>query len=128
MTANEITKALLIAIPREFPNIRVWRQNTGGAVGMNTVRIAIGLLLKNRISEAIQTLKRPIAFGIVGGGDISGIIGPTSGRRLEIEVKAGRDKQSLEQQGFQGMITVLGGIYLIARDVDGCLAELRRWA
>jgi hypothetical protein len=59
-----------------------------------------------------------------GEADIDGIVGP-HGRRLAIEVKAGRDKQSEAQRSFQKMIESHGGIYIIARDVEGALAELR---
>ena len=106
MTANELTAALLIEIPKRFPNIRVWRNNRvdAMAVGRN------GKL-------------RRIKAGLDGQADISGIIGPT-GRRLEIEVKVGKDSQSQDQQAFDAMITGHGGLYFVARDLETTLSLL----
>ena len=121
-SANEITAALLIAIPKRFPGVRVWRQNTGGGVGMSTVHQAVALIRSGMYAQAIKLLtSRPMTWGIDGCGDISGI-GP-GGRRIEIEVKAGRDRQSEAQKNFERMIKDLGGVYLIARGVE-CTMEL----
>jgi hypothetical protein len=51
----------------------------------------------------------------------------TRGRRLEIEVKAGRDTLSENQINFGKMIKELGGIYLVARDIDTTLEQLAKW-
>jgi hypothetical protein len=138
VTANELTAALLIEIPKRFQQCRVWRQNTGAGIGMSTVKQAIALIRSGQYTAAINLLaNRPIKWGIEGCADISGICrrtvysqpyDVTFGMRLEIEVKVGRDKQSDEQKGFQSMIESLGGIYIIARDVEGCLASLQEYA
>lgn len=120
---NNLTASLLIQIPARFPNIRVWRTNTGGAVPMGIVRAAVAMIRTGKIEAGCQMLQRPTKFGILGGGDISGVIGP-SGRVLSIEVKWGADKQSEEQQAFEAMLRDRGGLYLIARDVEGCLEAL----
>lgn len=121
--ANKLTAELLIEIPKRLPACRVWRQNTGGGVGMSTVRQAIALLRSGKISEAIQLLSsRPIKWGIEGAGDISGV-GP-EGIRIECEVKAGSDRLSDEQRAFGVMIERAGGVYVVARDVDGAIEEL----
>lgn len=113
---NNITAALLIEIPKRFPNIRVWRSNTGGAVGVRAVQEAIAYIRVGNDSQAIKVLSRVIKFGVEGQADISGIIGPF-GRMLQIEVKAGRDRQSEAQQNFEAMVTQRGGVYIIAHDV-----------
>ena len=129
--SNSITIALLDLIPREFKDgsghalITVWRNNTGTGTPRNAVQAAIALMLKGEIQQAIRTLQRPIKFGLVGSADILGIIAP-HGRALAIEVKAGRDRQSFEQQAFQQMWTARGGIYIVARDVGACMEELRK--
>lgn len=123
-TTNQLTFTLLSEAPRRMPNLRLWRNNTGGGVGMATVKQAVAAIHLGDHRGAVYLLSsRPVKFGLEGSADLSGIMGP-SGRRVEIEVKAGRDKQSMEQQGFQGMITALGGIYLVARDAEECLREL----
>jgi hypothetical protein len=105
MGANQITADLLIEIPRRFPNITVWRSNRVDAM-------AVGRGGK----------MRRVSAGIDGQGDITGI-GP-QGRRLEIEVKSGRDKMRLSQHAFRAMILGAGGVYIVARDVETTLAEL----
>ena len=122
--ANTITADLLVKIPQRFPSIRLWRQNTGLAFGADSVNAAVKALARGDAKAALEYFRRrPIRFGVPGQGDISGIIGP-SGRRLEIEVKAGRDKMSPEQQAFRAMVIDRGGVYIECRDVQTCLGEL----
>lgn len=109
ITANDLTAQLLIEIPKRFPHIRVWRSNRIDAM-------AVG---KNGKLRRVQA-------GIDGQGDITGIIGK-SGRRLEIEVKAGRDRMRDTQHAFQAMIVKASGVYILARDVERCLADLEAW-
>lgn len=104
--ANKLTADLLIAIPREFPQCRVWRNNRVDAL----------------VPGAGGRIRR-VQAGIDGQADLSGVMAP-SGRRVEIEVKAGRDRQSDAQKAFQKMITEFGGIYIVARSVEQCIEEL----
>ena len=103
MTANQITAELLIRIPERFPNIRVWRNNRVDAM-------AIGKGGKPRRIQA----------GIDGQADISGIIGPW-GVRLEIEVKAGKDRLRESQLSFAEMIMKHGGAWCVCEDVETTL-------
>ena len=105
--ANEITANLLVEIPQQFPQVRIWRNNRVKAM-------ALGRGGKPRLVSA----------GINGQADLSGIIGPV-GRRCEIEVKAGKDTLSREQIQFGHMIRSLGGVYIIARDVQAALKSLQ---
>lgn len=105
-TANQITADLLIEIPKRFPDVRIWRNNRIEAM-------AVGRGGK----------KRKVSAGIDGQGDLSGIVGP-GGRRIEIEVKAGKDRMRPSQNSFAAMITGAGGIYIVAKDVAECLAEM----
>ncbi len=102
-TAAAITAALLLRIPHEFP-ARVWRRNVGVARrGMIRIR-----------------------FGYPGESDIDGIIQVCGlGVRLSIEVKAGDDRQSKQQISYETMIKKFGGIYIIARDVETAMVDLR---
>ncbi len=119
LTANDITAQLLIEIPKRFPG-RVWvyRNNRleAKAVGRNGKT-------------------RHVSAGINGQGDLSGILtvehaGRKFGVRIEIEVKAtyakGKDRMSPSQLSMRSTVQGLGGLYLLAEDVDGCLAELER--
>lgn len=129
-SANEMTTRLLIEVPRRFQGTRVWRNNTGMAYGADAVRGAINCLHVGNIKGALDYLqRRPIQFGVVGQGDISGIApgqatGVAAGRRVELEVKAGRDRMSEQQERFSEMIHNAGGVYVVVRDVDVALREL----
>lgn len=127
-TANQITADLLIEIPKRFPNSICWRNNTGGGVGMGSVKSAIACLKRGDCKGALGHLKRPVGFGLVGSSDIIVIIGQTSshqgGRFVGIEVKADGDTQSPGQRSFEASVVALGGAYIVARGVQECLAEM----
>ncbi len=127
-SAAKITSDLLLRIPREFP-ARVWRRNVGKAVPYVVIRHAISYLLQGKSRAAIEYLTRArlVTFGVNGEGDIDGIICiGGNGIRLGIEVKAGNDRQREEQKSFQVMMEAHGGIYLIARDVESTIEDLRK--
>jgi hypothetical protein len=50
-----------------------------------------------------------------GSADISATI---KGRSVKIEIKYGKDRQSIEQKKYQEMIEHSGGFYLIVRTFD----------
>ena len=110
MTANQITAALLVEIPKRFPHMTVWRNNR------------IEAMVVGRSGK-----KRKVSAGIDGQADLSGIVGPL-GRRVEIEVKAkytkGKDRMRPSQVAFRAMIESLGGIYVLAEEVERCLSDL----
>ena len=84
-------------------DLRLWRQNTG-----------VGRALSN---DAV------IKFGVIGGGDLSGIL--NDGRRLEVEVKTPAGRQSEQQKRFQSMIETFNGVYIVTRSAEDALAQLR---
>lgn len=125
-TANEITASLLIEIPKAFPGARVWRSNRVDAMvpgaGGKIRRVKAGIDGQGDVTGIF-----PISVVWLGQGEfIKGKI-RTVGLRLEIEVKAGRDKQSEAQKNFERMITDAGGIYLLVHSVEQCIEGLRRW-
>ena len=125
-SANKITAEILIKVSRELPNVRLWRQNAGMGLPLAYVHQASAALLKGNIPAAMAALKqRPFRAGVTGTADLSGIAGP-NGRRVECEIKAGGDRQQHEQVSFQAMIEGLGGIYIIARSADQCVADLKK--
>jgi hypothetical protein len=124
--AGDLTNRIMIAVQREFPCARVWRCSVGGAYPPPAIRAAIGLLNRGDAAGALQALVRARLLmygGISGLPDIDGIF--HGGIRLGIEVKVGRDKQSEDQKTCQRIYDAAGAIYIVARDVEGCLAELR---
>jgi len=59
---------------------------------------------------------RVISFGLKGSSDIIGIIKP--GKFLAIEVKTGAAVQSKQQLAFAKMVTIMGGVYILAKSID----------
>lgn len=127
-TANEITAALLIEIPKRFTGARVWRNNRVDAMvpgrGGKPRRVQAGINGQADITGIFPTV-RPVSYD-----EVIGICPPKKnyiGLRLEIEVKAGNDVMSYQQKAFRLMIEGAGGIYIEARSVEQCLEELGRW-
>ena len=131
--ANSLTADLLCEIPKRFPGARVARQNTGGGVGMSTVRQAIGMIKAGQHAKAIQLLSsRPIKWGVVGAGDIVGWIpvelaGKRIARYMEIEVKAEGDTQSEDQKNRQKTVLGMGGVYVVCRSIEQTIKDLEEW-
>jgi len=124
-----------------LPWLRIWRMNTGKAYGYSLVRAAVTLLLQKRIKEAIDAFKRmPLTtYGQSGAADIQGIIRMPDrffhaaglqpmglGRFLAIEVKRPGETQSDEQVKWQAMVESMGGLYILATDVEDVQNKL--WA
>ena len=130
--ANNLTKLIELAISKEFPDVRLWRVNTGVWAPWELVRQALALLTARKYDSAASILKRcrPIRSGINGQADLTGfasvvIAGRRVGIRLEIEVKTGNDKLGEDQIRFRNVVQSLGVIYIEARSVEQCVRELR---
>lgn len=95
MTEAELQAEILLAVGLR-PDCRIWRNNTG-----------VGRSLSGQ---------RVIRFGLVGSADLLGIL--RGGRFLAVEVKTKRGRQSKAQRNFQRMIESMGGVYVLARDVQ----------
>ena len=77
-----------------------WRQNTGVATFHG----------------------RTVRFGVPGQADISGIM--PDGKRLEIEVKTAKGRQSTAQKNYAAMIARNNGVYILARSAGDVFAGL----
>lgn len=104
--ANVLTASILIEIPKLYPAIRLWRSNR------------LDAMVPGRGGEM-----RRVQAGIDGQGDIQGIQGPM-GRFISIEVKAGKDRQSIVQAGFQAFVQAHGGLYILARSLEDVVKAL----
>jgi len=90
-------RAIQNAILRAFGtrrNLRLWRAN----------------VLAARMGD------RFVRAGVPGQADLTGIL--PDGRRLEIEAKSDRGRQTEDQRNFQRMIERFGGVYVLARSVE----------
>jgi hypothetical protein len=83
---------------------RVWKQPTGAAYRNG----------------------RMVRYGTLGSADISGIL--VGGTRLEIEVKTGNAQQRKSQKAFGKMILEMGGVYLVARNVQETVELVKKVA
>ena len=100
MSEQELTRAILDALKAR--GIWCWRTNTGVA-------------------------KMPggrVRFGIVGGGDITGVL--PGGRHFELEVKLpdGKWKVTPEQEAHGARIRALGGGWAVVRSVEEAIAAV----
>ena len=86
---QKVVKLCLLKMTSKF--CRVWANNTG----------------------MIKTEDRVVRFGLKGSSDIIGIY---KGLFLGIEVKTGNAVQSKDQKFFEGMITDMGGIYILCKN------------
>ena len=84
------------------PDLRLWRANTGAAIDPSTARL--------------------VRFGVQGQADLSGIL--AGGRRLEIEIKSARGRQTPNQKFFGAMIVRFGGLYIVARSLQEALIAI----
>lgn len=103
----------MVAFQKAYPDARIWQNNTGSAYAIPSVKSLIAAaftLNPQKIQEAVKKLHM-IFYGFKGSADITGIMG--DGRRVEIEIKTGKARQSEVQKKFQKMITERGGIYLL---------------
>jgi len=110
-SANELTKSCLAYL--EFHGIQCFRQSSEG-------RMLPAKQVKNVMGQTItlgQNKWIPRSKGGVGKADLSATL-PPHGKRLEIEIKYGKDKQSDDQKKFQAEVERMGGIYLLVRNWD----------
>lgn len=92
MTETQLVAWCISAL--SLRGVSCWRQNTGAS----------------KIPDrGKRSGFRFVRFGKKGGSDITGLL--KDGRRLEVECKVGKNKQSPEQEQFQKMIENNNGLY-----------------
>ncbi len=126
-TTNDLTRAILLEIPKHFP-ARCWRRNVGGGYPVHVVQKAIALLESGNIPQTLAFLRhqRLVTFGLPGEADIDGIIGVAGhGLRLGIEVKRGPDRIREDQERYGAMLRKYGGIWLVAHSVEEAVEGVR---
>jgi hypothetical protein len=91
----------------------------------------LGLWHRRNVA-AMKTQHGFIRFGLPGMADISGILpvliaGCSRGLAIEIEVKTAKGIQSPEQKNWQRAVERAGGVYILTRSVEDCLAQVDRF-
>ena len=121
---SALVNAVLLEIGKRHPKVTAWKNHTGQAYTPGSVVDALNFVMSNffKMSAAdcfklARSKLIPISFGVTGQADISGIIAP-EGRRLEIEIKTGKGKQSEAQLRYQAMIKRSGGVYVLVRSLE----------
>ena len=113
MTHERDIMADILLASSQVPALRLWRQNAGRWLGVPP--------------SYLPKLRRAgIPFSWIQGApagacDLTGILG---GRRVEVEVKTERGKQSEEQKDWEKMIRSQGGVFVLARSVPDFLGGL----
>lgn len=105
LSANDMTKLVLLGISERFPNMWAWRNN--------------------RLDAKVPTGNgmRWVSAGIDGQSDIAIVCGPGS-RFGGVEIKRKRDKMRESQEKYRNKVLSVGGFYIVCRSVDQTLAEL----
>lgn len=105
-SANAITESILSYL--RMCQVEAWRQNNAAIYD--------------------PTLKKYRSFqGRKGVSDIIGIC-KVSGKFIAVEVKAGKDRISREQEDFLKMIKDAGGFAIEARSLDDVIAGFDDWS
>jgi len=102
---NILRKFKVIAC-QEFPMMRVFDRHVGTFKTMTDQMIKI-----NQKGMADAYAIYSTKYGLI---------------HIEIECKSGNAKQSKDQKNWQRFIESLGGIYILLRDVDNAISELKR--
>lgn len=86
-------------------------------------------------SEGVRAcLMRPLTNGLIGGPDVTGIIGNAPGAIVAPgtlagwEIKAGDDVQSDEQKMVERNFKRHGAIYILVESVDQGISDLKKYA
>lgn len=124
--ASDLTALLLVEMPKAIKGLRCWRENVGGAYPIQSIAPLKSAIASGNMNLAREICARirPIHFGGPNGSaDICGLM--PDGRALGVEVKWGSDRQSEDQKTCQRVFGAAGAVYVVARDVEGCLESLR---
>ena len=108
-TANGLTRLVIKWI--ELHGFQAERINTVGRMvdGRKVVTDVLGR------KGMIGSMNYIPTTGTRGSADISAVI---NGRAVKIEIKIGKDRQSVAQKAYEQSITSAGGVYLIVRSMD----------
>lgn len=106
-TANGLTKAIIKYI--QYRGYQAERISSSGRVvgNVKTVTNVVGIFHRVGSVRYIPGTSRN------GTADISATI---AGRSVKIEVKIGKDRQSMDQSDYEAEVQAAGGIYWIAKD------------
>lgn len=112
-SANALTKCVIDFL--NFSGHQAERINTMGRV-LDNRKSFVDVVGRTRVIGSTKYIK---GTGTVGSADISATI--RSLGSVKIEIKYGKDKQSIAQKQYQEQIERAGGAYIIVKDFDSFL-------
>ena len=121
--ATDVQNRTIEAVQKAFPLSRLFRTNTGSAYPLTTFQRALSFLKQGITPPWL----RPVQYGIVGGGDVSGWIhhnGVAICCHIEVKVK---DSQSDSQRKFEAVLVRCGGIYIVVHSAEEAVEKLKKW-
>ncbi len=106
---------------------RVFRNNVAQAwVGSVVARITRPTTVTLQPGDVVIRNARPLHAGLaVGSGDLIGWT--PDGRFLSVETKTKTGRITTEQLRFQEAVNAAGGLGIVARDEDSCVAAVLRF-
>lgn len=134
--AQSLTDNFVDAVGKLWPTtIMNWDTKMNGKfVPWGYVKQALSALDRGDLEGVRACLMRPLTNGLVGGPDVTGIIGHAPGAAVSPgtlagwEIKAGDDVQSGEQKIVERNFKRHGAIYILVESVDQGVSELKRFA
>ena len=134
--AKSLTDAFVDAIGKKYPTTMMnWDTKMNGKfVPWGYVTQALACLDRNDINGARALLMRPLTNGLIGGPDVTAIVGYAPGASvapgtyLAAEIKAGADRQRDSQIAAERNIKRHGGIYILVESVEQGLDDLEKYA
>ena len=106
----------------------------GKSVPWGYVKQAFAAMDRHDWDGARACLMRPFTMGLIGGPDVTGVIGhaPGSivapGMHVGFEIKAGEDTQSDDQKKVERNLKRHGAIYILVESVDQGISDLKKYA
>jgi hypothetical protein len=126
MTEGNLTKKILLELARKYPNLRLFRNNTG--TGWQ------GKIIKHTPSQLILENPRPLRAGLIkGSSDLIGLqsieitpemVGQKFAVFTALEVKTQKGKASPEQINFIEFVKKFGGNSGVIRETQDAIKIL----
>lgn len=134
--ASALTDNFVDALGKLYPTTLMnWDTKFNGkAVPWTYVKQAMSALDRGDIQTARVCLMRPITNGLVGGPDITGVIGHAPGATVAPgtlcgwEVKAGNDQQRDDQIICERNLKRHGAIYILVESVEQGIGDTKKFA
>jgi hypothetical protein len=131
---NEVFKAIQLALAREYPRDRLFRNNQGQGWCGPGFFLKPGQVYHAMGGERLIMRPSPVTLGLhTGAGDgigwhdvliTPGMIGHHMAAFLSLETKQGRGKASAAQLNWQQQVNAAGGFAFVLRDPQQLILDI----